>query len=119
MKDDVWVVACLCAAWCDVCTNYRPGFDELAAQHPDKLFVWIDIEDRADLIGDFDVENFPTLLIQRGDDVIFYALPCRIIASRIACSLRTKVKAQQNSRHKRKAAQNIGSGKRNAICDRH
>ena len=55
MKDDVWVVACLCAAWCDVCTNYRPGFDELAAQHPDKLFVWIDIEDRADLIGDFDV----------------------------------------------------------------
>jgi thioredoxin 1 len=78
MKDDVWVVACLCA-------NYRPGFDELATQHPDKLFVWIDIEDRADLIGDFDVENFPTLLIQRGDDVIFYGttMPDHRIAHRL------------------------------------
>ncbi|WP_353153466.1 thioredoxin family protein [Herminiimonas fonticola] len=85
MQDDVWVVACLCAAWCDVCTSYRPGFDELAAQHPDKLFIWIDIEDRADLIGDFDVENFPTLLIQRGDDVMFYGttMPDHRIAHRL------------------------------------
>ncbi len=88
MKDDVWVVACLCAAWCDVCTSYRPGFDELAAQHPDKLFVWIDIEDRADLVGDFDVENFPTLLIQRGDDVMFYGttMPDHRIAHRLLTS---------------------------------
>lgn len=88
MKDDVWVVACLCAAWCDVCTNYRPGFDELASQHPDKLFVWIDIEDRADLVGDFDVENFPTLLIQRGDDVVFYGttMPDHRIAHRLVTS---------------------------------
>lgn len=88
MQDDVWVVACLCAAWCDVCTNYRPGFDELASQHPDKLFVWIDIEDRADLVGDFDVENFPTLLIQRGDDVVFYGttMPDHRIAHRLVTS---------------------------------
>lgn len=88
MQDDVWVVACLCAAWCDVCTSYRPGFDELAAQHPDKLFIWIDIEDSADLIGDFDVENFPTLLIQRGDDVMFYGttMPDHRIAHRLITS---------------------------------
>lgn len=88
MKDDVWVVACLCAAWCDVCTNYRPGFDELASQHPDKLFIWIDIEDRADLVGDFDVENFPTLLIQHGDDVVFYGttMPDHRIAHRLVTS---------------------------------
>ncbi|RBA23435.1 thioredoxin family protein [Herminiimonas fonticola] len=88
MKDDVWVVACLCAAWCDVCTSYRPGFDELSAQHPDKLFVWIDIEDSADLVGDFDVENFPTLLIQRGDDVMFYGttIPDHRIAHRLIAS---------------------------------
>lgn len=88
MKDDVWVVACLCAAWCDVCTSYRPGFDELATKHPDKLFIWIDIEDRADLVGDFDVENFPTLLIQRGDDVLFYGttLPDQHVAHRLITS---------------------------------
>jgi thioredoxin-like negative regulator of GroEL len=72
LADDVWIVACLCAAWCDVCCQYRPGFDELAAQHPDKRFVWVDVEDQADVVGDLDVENFPTLLIQRGDIVTFF-----------------------------------------------
>jgi thioredoxin 1 len=70
--DESWVVACLCAAWCDVCKQYKPGFEQLALRHPDKQFVWIDVEDRAELVGDFDVENFPTLLIQRGDAVAFY-----------------------------------------------
>jgi thioredoxin 1 len=72
LTDDVWIVACLCAAWCDVCSQYRPGFEELAAQHPDKRFVWVDVEDQADVVGDLDVENFPTLLIQRGDTVAFF-----------------------------------------------
>lgn len=67
-----WVVACLCAGWCDVCKQYRSGFDALALQYPEHQFVWIDIEDQADLVGDLDVENFPTLLLQRGDVVAFY-----------------------------------------------
>ncbi|NDC10019.1 MAG: thioredoxin [Oxalobacteraceae bacterium] len=67
-----WVVACLCAAWCDVCKQYRPGFEALAAEYPEQQFVWIDIEDQADLIGDLDVENFPTILIQHRDVVVFY-----------------------------------------------
>lgn len=72
LRQDGWFVACLCAAWCDVCCQYRPGFEQLALEHPDKLFLWIDIEDQADIVGDFDVENFPTLLIQRGDTVAFF-----------------------------------------------
>ena len=67
-----WVVACLCAGWCDVCKQYRAGFDTLAAQFPEHQFVWIDIEDQADLVGDLDVENFPTVLIQKQDIVAFY-----------------------------------------------
>jgi thiol-disulfide isomerase/thioredoxin len=67
-----WVVACLCAGWCDVCKQYRAGFDALALQYPEHQFVWIDIEDQSDLIGDLDVENFPTILMQRGDTVAFY-----------------------------------------------
>jgi thioredoxin-like negative regulator of GroEL len=67
-----WVVACLCAAWCDVCKQYRPGFEALAAEHPEQQFVWIDIEDQADLVGDLDVENFPTILIQQRDVVVFF-----------------------------------------------
>lgn len=72
LAENKWVVACLCAAWCDVCRQYRTGFEEFAARHSDKHFLWIDIEDQADLVGDFDVENFPTLLIQRGDLVAFF-----------------------------------------------
>ena len=85
LAQDAWLVACLCAAWCDTCRAYRSSFDQLAGQHPDKRFVWIDIEDQADFIGDIDIENFPTLLIQRGDAVAFFGtvLPDMKIADRL------------------------------------
>jgi thiol-disulfide isomerase/thioredoxin len=66
------IVACLCAEWCDVCAAYRAKFDDLAKQHPHCLFLWIDIEDQADLVDDLDIDNFPTLVIQQNDDVLFF-----------------------------------------------
>lgn len=80
-----WVVACLCAAWCGTCASYRAAFDEVAARHPDKFFLWIDIEDNADVVGDLDVENFPTLLIQHGEQVAFFGtmLPDAGLAHRL------------------------------------
>jgi len=85
MAGEHWIVACLCAAWCGTCSSYRAGFDALAARHPDKTFVWIDIEDQADVVGDLDVENFPTLLLQRGDSVAFFGtmLPDPKVAERL------------------------------------
>ena len=72
LANDEWVVACLCAAWCGSCREYETGFGQLAQRHPQHHFVWIDIEDQADVVGDFDVDNFPTLLIQRGATVTFF-----------------------------------------------
>jgi len=66
------LVACLCAEWCGTCRDYLPPFETLAAKRPDDVFAWIDIEDFPELLDDHDVENFPTLLIQRGPDVLFY-----------------------------------------------
>ena len=66
-----WLVACLCAEWCGTCRDYRPGFAELQARFPQIAFLWIDIETHADWADDFDIEDFPTLLIQQGDDVRF------------------------------------------------
>jgi thiol-disulfide isomerase/thioredoxin len=85
LDGDGWVVACLCAAWCGTCSSYRAGFEALAARHPDKTFVWIDIEDQADVVGDLDVENFPTLLLQRRDKVAFFGtmLPDPHLADRL------------------------------------
>ena len=80
-----WIVACLCAAWCGTCGSYRAAFEELAGRHPDKHFVWIDIEDQADVVGDLDVDNFPTLLIQRHEVVAFFGtvLPDPVLAERL------------------------------------
>lgn len=85
LHGDGWIVACLCAAWCGTCSSYRTAFDNLATRHPDKTFVWIDVEDRADVVGDLDVDNFPTLLMQRGDAVAFFGtmLPDAGVADRL------------------------------------
>lgn len=58
-------VACLCAAWCRTCESYREVFEAACAELPQAgLRVrWIDIEDEAELVGDLDIETFPTLLI--------------------------------------------------------
>jgi thiol-disulfide isomerase/thioredoxin len=85
LDGDDWIVACLCAAWCGTCGSYRDAFEALAARHPDKVFLWIDIEDQADVVGDLDVENFPTLLLQRGETVAFFGtvLPDPAVAERM------------------------------------
>lgn len=99
LDQDAWVVACLCAAWCDTCRSYRGSFDQLAAMHPDKRFVWIDIEDEADFIGDIDVENFPTLLIQQGDTVSFFGtvLPDMKLADRLIQAQTEKTEAERQA----------------------
>jgi thioredoxin 1 len=68
-------VACLCAAWCRLCDSYAPVFEQvtlaLRQQHPGLRTHWIDIEDEADLVGDFDVETFPTVVVTDADGVRF------------------------------------------------
>lgn len=78
------LVVCLCAEWCGTCREYRPGFEALARKWPDAAFFWIDVEDEAQWVADLEVENFPTLLIQRGDTVLFYGtmLPQHAILQR-------------------------------------
>ena len=66
------MVACLCAAWCGTCTEYRPRFEALARARTDALFVWIDIEDHPEYLGDEDVEDFPTVVVQRHGQTCFF-----------------------------------------------
>ncbi|HET7867863.1 MAG TPA: thioredoxin family protein [Burkholderiaceae bacterium] len=66
-------VACLCAAWCRTCDDYRRVFAEVARAHVQARFVWIDIEEHSDVLGeDLDVENFPTLALLREADLRFF-----------------------------------------------
>lgn len=69
------LVACLCAAWCGTCAGYRRVFDRAAGKFPGCDFVWIDIEDESDVLGDdLEIETFPTVLVARGDEVRFYGV---------------------------------------------
>ena len=66
-KPDNLLVVCYCALWCDTCNQYRPQFEALASQWPGHTFIWVDIEESPDWLGDEDVENFPTILVQQPD----------------------------------------------------
>jgi thioredoxin-like negative regulator of GroEL len=72
------LVACLCAQWCRTCDAYRDTLvtvrDALRAGQPDAAmrFVWVDIEDESELVGELDIQDFPTLLLAHGDEVLFF-----------------------------------------------
>ena len=66
------LVVCLCAAWCGVCGDYRARFTQVQAKFPLLEFVWIDIEDEADLLHPLDIEDFPTLLLAVGEEPRFF-----------------------------------------------
>lgn len=88
-----WLVACLCAAWCDTCGAYRPPFEALMPQHQDKSFVWVDIEDHAALVDELDIDNFPTILIEYDQRVLFFGtmLPDASQLHRLLVSLQASV----------------------------
>ena len=82
-------VVCLCADWCGTCRDYRAVFDTLEARWPSHRFVWLDIEDEAELVGDLDIETFPTLVVSAGSGLVFAGpvLPRQVDAERLLVSL--------------------------------
>ncbi len=74
-RSTLWVV-CLCAAWCRACDEYRSVFSQavgiLAPRYPLSRFVWLDVEDHADMTGDLEIENFPSLLIADQNGIRFF-----------------------------------------------
>jgi thiol-disulfide isomerase/thioredoxin len=71
----VWLT-CLCAAWCRTCDGYRPVLASVAAEFaascPGLRVRWVDIEDESELVGDLDIETFPTLAVLDADGVRFF-----------------------------------------------
>ncbi len=67
-------VVCLCADWCGTCREYGQAYAALQQSQPQASFHWVDVEDEADLLGDLDVENFPTLLIGVAGQPVFFGV---------------------------------------------
>jgi thioredoxin 1 len=72
IKPTELLVACLCADWCGACREYKPLFDSLARKFPNVRFLWVDVEDEADLIDPIEVEDFPTILIAKDQNPLFF-----------------------------------------------
>ena len=72
LKSTELLVACLCADWCGACREYKPLFDSLARKFPNVRFLWVDVEDEADLIDPIEVEDFPTILIAKDQNPLFF-----------------------------------------------
>jgi thiol-disulfide isomerase/thioredoxin len=79
------LVACLCAEWCTACREFRVVFEQVGADHPDVLFLWVDIENSAALLDRIEVENFPTILIGEGSTPCFFGpiMPRREVLQRL------------------------------------
>jgi thioredoxin 1 len=71
-QDAPVLVVCLCAQWCGVCREYESRFAQLQNKFPQARFLWLDVEDEADLMHPLDVENFPTLLLAVGNEARFF-----------------------------------------------
>ena len=67
----LWV-ACLCADWCGSCRDYQERFEQVGRGFAGAEFVWVDIEDQADLVDPIEVDNFPTLLVVVDGAVRFF-----------------------------------------------
>ena len=90
-------MVCLCASWCGVCRDYQPAWQALAQQHPELRFIWLDVEDDAEMVGDLDVETFPTLLIADDQGPRFCAAlaPQVALLERLLQSLRQDADAER------------------------
>jgi thioredoxin 1 len=99
LKPSELLVACLCADWCGACREYKPLFDSLARKFPNVRFLWVDVEDEADLIDPIEVEDFPTILIAKDQNPLFFGtvLPHietleRLIQDKMSADERTALK---------------------------
>ena len=83
------LVVCLCAAWCKTCSEFRDTFDRLAQADPGARYAWLDVEDDSALVGDIEIENFPTLAVFRGAVPLFYGvtMPQEGVVARTLASL--------------------------------
>ncbi len=66
------LVACLCADWCGSCRNYRSRFEQAQSAFADARFVWVDIEDQAELVDPVEVENFPSIMVMVDGQARFF-----------------------------------------------
>lgn len=74
------------------------------------VFNWLDIEAEAEAMGDLDIENFPTLLIRRGESIVFFAPCCHISGTcdGLSKAFRNRLPSKAGSTHASESGETAG-----------
>jgi len=65
------VVVDFWAPWCVPCKAFATVIDRVAAQHPDVMFLTVDIDKEPALAEEFEVRSVPSVMILRDRVVVF------------------------------------------------
>lgn len=59
------------APWCGPCRQFAPVYESLAEQHEDLVFAKVNTEEERELAGHFRIRSIPTLMVFRGQIIVF------------------------------------------------
>jgi thioredoxin 1 len=59
------------AAWCGPCRAFAPAFESASERHQDVVFAKVDTDAEQELAGAFRIRSIPTLMLFRGEVLIF------------------------------------------------
>lgn len=66
------VVIALGAEWCSRCTEFQPAFLAQAQEAPEQEhWLWLNLEEHAELLGEFEPETLPLVWVYRGSTVSY------------------------------------------------
>ena len=90
-----WTVVCLCAQWCRVCQQYAQDFAAVQAAQPQVRWVWVDVEEQEQAMGDWEIETFPTVLLAQGEQLRFMGVlqPQMAVLQRLLAGLQADPQA--------------------------
>lgn len=66
------------AEWCQLCTDFKPHFLQLAATEKNILWLWYNLEEHEELLGDFYPETLPLVWMYQGSKLIRYGTPTEL-----------------------------------------
>ncbi|WP_348945267.1 hypothetical protein ABHF33_01260 [Chitinibacter sp. FCG-7] len=86
--------------WCSKCRDLRPGFHDYVQQHdvPGLVCLWLDIEEHAELLGDFIPDDLPLCLHYNASGLVRAGILRAADASQLDIAPHTLSEAQPDLR---------------------
>jgi thioredoxin-like negative regulator of GroEL len=70
-KDAALFVIVGAEQWCEKCRDLRPHFDAYMAQADSQdIWLWLDLEDHTDFMGDYMPDSLPMLIAYKGSKLV-------------------------------------------------